>query len=130
MRDLVNAQHSDRESACHATPDAMQPLSTATAFVRSSADAAQPEMSSTNPSAVEAARHASAEFDQSMSKTEAECENEVQLAVAGEDGTGSTGHAMQQAECFSFNFEEIDCTCTHLPSNTSLVVHCNRCIAA
>jgi hypothetical protein len=71
---LVSEQHSESESECHDTPDAMQPRCTEMSSTRTSSHSAPPDMSSSDPSALEAARHASADLDQSASNTGAGCE--------------------------------------------------------
>ena len=81
LTDLVNEQHNDSASACHATPDAMQPRSTVMSTARGCVKAAPQVMRRTEPSALAAARHASAEVDQSMSKTDTGYEDESRAGV-------------------------------------------------
>jgi hypothetical protein len=67
--DLVSEQHSESESECHDTPDAMQSRSTVTSSSRTSENDSLPEAKIIEPSAVDAASLESEDCDHSASNT-------------------------------------------------------------
>jgi hypothetical protein len=94
---------------------------------RTCSHSASPDMSSSDPSALEAARHASADLDHSASNTVAGCEGgRWGRWGRGGAGTGSARHALQQTQRFAVDRKEFDSPCAHLTSHPDAAAFCDR----